>query len=70
MKLDTVYSRAQAKDAIFDDPPTAAFQLEEGIAFIKENPAILPRLRIPLEYEDFFAFYATLVKWIYDRLKL
>ena len=70
MQIETVYSGAQAKDAIFDDPPTVAFQLEEGLAFLKENRDIFPRVLIDLDHEEFFAFYVTLVKWTYDRLRL
>ena len=70
IQIETIYSGAQAKEAIFDDPPTVAFQIEEGLAFLKENWNIFPRLRIDLDHEEFFAFYEKLVLWIYDRLKL
>ena len=36
-KIEDIYKTAQFKDAIFDDPPTAAFQLEGGLIFLKEN---------------------------------
>ncbi len=70
LKAETVYTLAQQKDAIFDDPPTAAFQLEEGIAFIKEKPEILPPLQVDFNYDDFLKFYEDLAIWIYNRLKL
>jgi predicted nucleotidyltransferase component of viral defense system len=69
LRFEIVYAGAQAKDAMFDDPPTVAFQLEEGLGFLKDNRKIFPRLRIALDDEEFFAFYASLVKWIYDRTK-
>ena len=70
IKFETVYAMAKKKDAIFDDPPTVAFQLEEGIALIKEKPEIVPQLRIPFDYDDFFTFYEDLAMWIYKQLKL
>jgi hypothetical protein len=70
VQFETVYTEAQAKDAIFDDPPTAAFQLEEGIAFIKEKPEIIPSLRIDFDEEDFFAFYQNLIIWMYNQFRL
>lgn len=69
IKFETVYAEAKKKDAIFDDPPTAAFQLEEGIAFIKETPEMIPPLRTAFDYDDFLAFYEKLAMWIYDRLR-
>jgi len=69
IKFETVYDLAKKKDAIFDDPPTVAFQLEEGIALIKEKPKIIPELRIPFDYDEFFAFYEDLSMWVYKQLK-
>ncbi|MBW1736438.1 MAG: nucleotidyl transferase AbiEii/AbiGii toxin family protein [Deltaproteobacteria bacterium] len=68
IKFETVYAMAKKKDAIFDDPPTAAFQLEEGIAFIKETPEMIPPLRTAFDYDDFLAFCEHLTMWIYERL--
>jgi predicted nucleotidyltransferase component of viral defense system len=70
IKFDKIYAMAKEKDAIFDDPPTVAFQLEEGIAFIKEMPEMIPPLRIAFDLDDFLAFYQNLIKWIYKQLRL
>jgi hypothetical protein len=69
IKLETVYAMAKKKDAIFDDPPTVAFQLEEGIALIKERPKIVPLLRMPFDYDEFFTFYEDLSMWVYKQLR-
>ena len=69
IKLETVYGMAK-KNAIFDDPPTVAFQLEEGLALIKEKPEIIPPSLVALDYDDFIAFYEDLALWIYKRLRL
>lgn len=36
MELSAIYESARKKEAIFDDPPTAAFQLEEGFKHWRE----------------------------------
>ena len=69
VRLETVYDLAKKKDAIFDDPPTVAFQLEEGIALIKEKPEIIPQLRMSFDYDEFFAFYEDLSMWVYKQVK-
>ena len=65
--IESVYARAKRKEGMFDDPPTAAFQLEESIAFLKKNSAIFPALRIPLQLSAFFEFYERLAQWLYQQ---
>jgi len=67
--IDDIYQNSRLKDAIFDDPPTAAFQLETGIAFIKENPAIMPKVHQKIDMPDFYDFYEKVSKWLYELLK-
>ncbi len=67
--IEDVYAGSRQKDAIFDDPPTAAFQLENGMGFIRENPSLLPPLRKELDLGDFSAFYDRVGKWLYDRIR-
>ena len=69
IKLNDIYRKSRLKDAIFDDPPTAAFQLETGIAFIKENPVIIPKVLQQIEMPDFYEFYRKVSKWLYELLK-
>jgi hypothetical protein len=68
IQYQTIYTAAQQKDAIFDDPPTVAFQIEEGIAFIQDQPELLPELRTALNFSDFLEFYTNLTQWIYQKL--
>ncbi len=65
-----IYDFARKKDAIWDDPPTAAFQLEEGIALIKERQEMIPPLQITFDYNDFIEFYEDIVSRVYERFKL
>jgi hypothetical protein len=68
--LDKIFINARAKDAIFDDPATAAFQLEEGLYFIKKNYSLLPQLSLPLNKKDFFAFFEEIAQWLYAHMKV
>lgn len=65
-EINEIYQKSRLKDAIFDDPPTAAFQLETGIAFIKENPQIMPSVLQPIDMPDFYEFYNNVSKWLYE----
>jgi len=67
LKLEEIYQNARLKDAIFDDSPTAAFQLEEGLALMKENPGLLPAIRGAFNSEDFYSFHERIAEWIYLR---
>jgi len=69
IEINDVYQKSRLKDAIFDDPPTAAFQLETSIAFIKENPVIMPKMLLQIDMPDFYEFYGNVAKWLYDLLK-
>ena len=62
-----VWQDARHKDAIFDDPPTAAFQLEEGLALIREKPDLLPEIRMDLDLKEFLDYFTGLAKWIYGK---
>ena len=70
LEISDIYQQSRLKDAIFDDPPTVAFQIENGIDFVKENLQILPKTFIQLDLEDFFGFYKNVVAWLYRLLKI
>jgi len=67
--FEEIYKNARLKDAIFDDPPTAAFQLEEGLASLKETPEIFPQTKRDFNLQELFEFYDKIVKWLYQRIK-
>lgn len=68
MDLDTIYIHAQRKEGMFDDPPMVAYQLEANLGFIKENPEIIPEIRIAFDINDFYTFYENLIHTIYHRI--
>jgi predicted nucleotidyltransferase component of viral defense system len=69
IQLSEAYKEAKAKDAIFDDPPTAAYQLEEGLLTLKESPAILPETVKEYKIEELTDFYSGISNWLYEQIK-
>ena len=67
-EIKDLYQNSRRKDAIFDDPPTAAYQIENGIAFIKENPSLWPQTYIPIDRQLFSEFYQKIAMWIYGQV--
>jgi predicted nucleotidyltransferase component of viral defense system len=67
-KLDIkdLYQKSRKKDGIFDDPPSVAYQIENGAAFIKENPSLWPQTYRPIDQKDFFEFFEKIAKWVYE----
>lgn len=69
MRLEDIYKDAKKKDAIFDDPPTAAFQLEEALSGLRESVAILPESKKEFDMLDLMEFYKGIASWLYERIK-
>lgn len=70
IKMDDVYNTARLKDAIFDDPPTVGFQLEEGLSFLNKNTEIIPKTFKEFDPNSFFRFYKEIIKWVYGKMKI
>jgi len=68
MKIEEIYDAAKRKEALLDDPPTAAYQLEEGVRFLKGHIDLIPPLKKTLDLEDFFLFYDNLAMRLYGKL--
>lgn len=66
-QFEQVFLMANKKDAMFDDPPTVAYQIEDGIEFIKRNKDLLPKIETIFDLDDFLIFFEKLTKWIYER---
>ena len=69
IEVEDIYRQSRLKDAIFDDPPTAAYQLEMGCAFIRENPSLIPKMLKQIDWKDFFDFYSNVAKIVYGLMK-
>ena len=68
LKIEEVYAEAKGKEALLDDPPTAAYQLEEGTRFLKEHEELIPPLKKVLDLNDLFVFYDSLARRLYAKL--
>lgn len=69
ISLKKVYNCTKLKDAIFDDTPTVAYQLETNLNFIKENLTLIPQKCRAIDLDDFFKFYADIVLWLYKSFQ-
>ena len=67
MDFEIVYQDAQKKEAMFDDSPTVAYQLENNFSFIKQNPYAFPEMRTDFNHNEFYSFYEMLINKIYNR---
>lgn len=70
MNPEKIYKDASEKEALFDDPPTVAFQLENNLKFIRENPDLFPEILIEFIKEDFYTFYESLIRKIYKKISI
>jgi hypothetical protein len=64
--FEGVLDDARKKDAIFDDPPTAAYQIEQGLQFLRHHPETNPPLRVPIDQQEFDFFYERMIRWLYE----
>ena len=69
LTLEKIYKDAQQKEAIFDDAPTAAYQIEENFRFVLDNPKLIPQSRLAFNRNEWSQFYYDLIQWIYRRIK-
>lgn len=60
------YKNAQRKEAIFDDPPTVAYQIEENFNLIKNISPAFNSIKLKFNFDDFIKFYETLIEIIYN----
>jgi hypothetical protein len=69
MDIPSVFKAALLKDAIFEDPPTAAFQMEEGLRMMESDLHVLPPLKRTMDWQDFGRFYRELAQYLYDSIR-
>ncbi len=64
--LDRLYTLAGKKDAIFDDPASAAYRIEENLNAILKL-GMLPTLLKIIDVKEFEAFFRGIIAAIYRR---
>jgi hypothetical protein len=67
LTFESLFESARKKEALLDDPLTAAYQLEEGLSFLREHRQLLPRISRPFDLEAMLSFYGNLVEKIYQK---
>jgi predicted nucleotidyltransferase component of viral defense system len=67
LQMNELFADARLKDATFDDPPTAAFQLEENASVVFGGALPFPVLLRPIDMEIMRAWYHELAHWLYRR---
>lgn len=70
LSLETLLCETRRKDALFDDPPTAAFQIEEGARYVASAGVAWPEMRRPFDRAELFEFYQKLARWLYGQVKI
>jgi hypothetical protein len=67
LSFEYLFELARKREALLDDPPTAAYQVEDGIRFVRRHTQLLPRLKRPLDLEEMLAFYGDIAKKMYKK---
>jgi len=67
--LEDVYNTAREREVLFDDPPTAAYQIEESLELLRGRPELFPRMFVDFDRKDFFRFFEECTKWIYNKVR-
>ena len=63
--LHAVYADAKLKDAIFDDPASAAYAIEANLEAARKEDVLWPQVKVPCVISDIDAWYARLINDIY-----
>ena len=73
IEMSEIYRDAQAKDAQFADPASAAYQLERTVKDLRRiirggsELKMIPQLLVSVDWADFWRVFTDLAEWIYDQ---
>jgi hypothetical protein len=71
--MSEIYRGARAKDVQFDDPASAAYQLECAVKDLRRiirggsELKRVPSLLVSVDWEDFWRVFTGLAEWLYDQ---
>jgi len=68
LKINEILDLAREKEKLFDDPPTAAYQIEEGIRFFREQEELMPPLKEDLNMALLYQFFDELANKLYKMI--
>jgi hypothetical protein len=73
LEMSEIYRGARAKDVQFDDPASAAYQIELAVEDLRRRMRgrpelkMFPPLLISVDWGDFWRVFTDLAEWIYDQ---
>jgi len=67
LTFESLLGAAREREALFDDPPTAAFQLETGLHMLRDHESLIPRMIQPIDLQELTRFYEALAIELYRR---
>lgn len=65
--LKFVYENAQKKEGMFDDPPMVAYQIENNLNALKQNPFGFPEMLIDFERDELFRYFENFCEKVYHH---
>ena len=73
LEMSEIYRGARAKDVQFDDPASAAYQIELAVEDLRRRMRgrpelkMFPPLLVYVDWADFWHAFTDLTEWIYDQ---
>ena len=67
LDINTIYSDARKKEGMFDDPLMVAYQVENNLKLIIQNPYAFPDLLVDFAMNEFSCFYEELIYTLYHK---
>jgi len=73
LEMSEIYCGARAKDVQFDDPASAAYQIELAVKDLRRiirggsEVKMVPPLLVSVDWADFWRVFTNLAEWIYDQ---
>jgi hypothetical protein len=73
LEMSEIYRGARAKDVQFDDPASAAYQIELAVEDLHRinrggsEVKMVPPLLVSVDWADFWRVFTDLAEWIYGR---
>jgi len=69
LEFESLLKSAQEREALLDDFPTAAYQLEQGFSFLRSHENLIPMLKRPVDLDTLSKFYAMIAGKLYQMGK-
>ncbi len=67
LTVESLFEAARKREALLDDPPTAAYQLETGLRMLGDHKALMPQLNRPVDFQELTRFYESLAIELYRK---